>query len=72
MFAPCLLLRGSPQHKLPRKKKAPEHHVCSGVARRAETADVHTHERGTYARRGKPCRRGAVFGRATRLKVCRR
>ena len=27
--------------------------------------DVHTHERGTYARRGKPCRRGAVFGRAT-------
>jgi hypothetical protein len=32
-------------------------------------ADVHTPERGAYARRGKPCRRGAVFGCATRVKV---
>jgi hypothetical protein len=34
--------------------------------------DVHTPERGTHARRGKPCRRGAIFGRATKVKVCRR
>ena len=31
--------------------------------------DVHTPERGTHARRGKPCRRGAVFGLLARVKV---
>ncbi len=31
--------------------------------------NVHTPERGTHDRRGKPCRRGAVFGHATKVKV---
>ena len=40
--------------------------------KRCVGADVHIPERGAYDRRGKPCRRAAVFGRATREKVCRR
>jgi len=45
--------------------------VSSDILRdsRCVGTDVHTHERGTHARRGKPCRRDVVFGRATRVKV---
>ena len=30
---------------------------------------MHTHERGTYDRRGKPCRRGAAFAAASGIKA---
>ena len=70
-----MLRRGSPQYKLPDRGQYKDcqgtRHPLSGSVRRcgppSTTADVHTHERWTYTRRGRTCRRGAVFGRATRL-----